>query len=73
MQAARHRAVLERLRDPEVVPLVVVLARVGDRVPERREHGLVEASARVTVGDSERHMVEHSGGVGFVLSHERPV
>src|ERR671918_561108 len=59
VQAARHRTVLARLRDPEVVPLVEMPARMRDRVAERREDGLVEAPARLAVGDAGRDVVEH--------------
>jgi hypothetical protein len=38
---------------------VEVAARVPGRVTERREHGLVEAPARVEGGDAHSHVIEH--------------
>src|SRR5919106_3639819 len=60
VQATRHRAVFARLRDPEVVPLVEISARMRDRVAERLEDGLVEAPARLPVGDADPPVGEHA-------------
>lgn len=49
MQAVCQRPVLACLCHAEVVPLVEMVARVRDRVAERREDGLVEAAAGITV------------------------
>src|SRR5207248_5902616 len=53
MQAPGHRPVVARLREPEAVPFVEVLAGVRDRKSERREQRLVETPTRVAVGDAD--------------------
>src|SRR2546421_5719620 len=54
MKMTRHRMLVVGLRDPEVVPLQVLVAnRVS---PEQRA---IEAPARLEVGDADRDVVEH--------------
>ena len=72
VQASRHGPGRVGLRDAEVVPLVVVLTRVGEAVTERREHALVEAAAGRAIGDPNRDVVEHGylravGAFGFAV------
>src|SRR5436190_17170562 len=54
MEMTRHGTLVVGLRDPEVVPLQVLVA---DRIsPEQRA---IEAPARLEVGDADRDVVEH--------------
>src|SRR2546423_10446900 len=54
MKMTRHRMLVVGLRDPEVVPLQVLVAnRVS---PEQRA---IEAPARLELGDADRDVVEH--------------